>query len=56
MINLEGGSIAPGLIAAGSPLGLHEIDLQIHDEHPVPVDPIKSKPPSLIRLFIGPGG
>ena len=52
VINLEGGSIAPGLIAAGSPLGLQEIDLQIHNEPPAPVDPINSNPPSLTRFSL----
>ena len=47
-IDLQGGSIAPGLVSAGSPLGLQEIDQEKSPQDGVVFDPLSSGVPGIV--------
>ncbi|KAG7441138.1 carbohydrate esterase family 9 protein [Guyanagaster necrorhizus] len=47
-VNLMGGSIAPGLITVGSPLGLTDIDLEDSTKDGLVIDPLLSEIPNLV--------
>ena len=47
-VDLEGGSIAPGLVSTGSPLGLQEIDQEASTQDGYVLDPLTEGVPEII--------
>lgn len=48
IVDLEGGSLAPGLTTFGSPLGLVEIQMEKSTNDGVVIDPLMGKVPSIV--------